>query len=100
MKIGIYDSKNTINEVDVDLNLFRSASEEGFKHGLAKLNSMVPTGDNQATAAQQVYARLGVGSTNLANVMSGQFVAGAVTEDGSITGRLAIQAYLMDAMET
>lgn len=99
MKIGIYDSKNAINEVDVDLNLFRSASEEGFKHGLAKLNSMVPTGDNQATAAQQVYARLGVGSTNLANVMSGQFVAGAVTEDGSITGRLAIQAYLMDAME-
>lgn len=99
MKIGIYDSKNAINEVDVDLNLFRSASEEGFKHGLAKLNSMVPTGDNQATAAQQVYARLGVGSTNLANVMSGQFLAGAVTEDGSITGRLAIQAYLMDAME-
>jgi hypothetical protein len=99
MKIGIYDSKNAINEIEVDLNLFRSASEEGFKHGLAKLNSMVPTGDNQATAAQQVYARLGVGSTNLANVMSGQFVAGAVTEDGSITGRLAIQAYLMDAME-
>lgn len=98
MEIGIFDASGNTQKIDVNLDLFRAASHEGFKHGLAKLNSMVPTG-TQATAAQQVYAQLGLGVTNLADVMSGKFLAGAQTEDGSITGRLAIQAYLMDAME-
>jgi hypothetical protein len=99
MKIGIIDSSGATHQADLNLELFRAAGMTGHKHGLAKLNNDIYTAAGHPTAAQQIYAQMGFGSTNLFHAMSGEYFAGAVTDDGSIAGRLAMQAYLMDATE-
>lgn len=98
MKFGIIDHSGSTHQMEVDLGLFRAASEEGAKHGLALLDKQVYVGENKPTAAQQVYAQMGIATRPVADLLEGKF-AGAVTDDGSISGRLALQAYLMDAME-
>ncbi len=98
MKFGIIDHSGSTHQMEVDLGLFRAASEEGAKHGLALLDKQIYVGENKPTAAQQVYAQMGIATRPMADLLEGKF-AGAVTDDGSISGRLALQAYLMDAME-
>lgn len=98
MKFGIIDHSGSTHQMEVDLGLFRAASEEGAKHGLALLDKQIYVGENKPTAAQQVYAQMGIATRPVADLLEGKF-AGAVTDDGSISGRLALQAYLMDAME-
>lgn len=98
MKFGIIDHSGSTHQMEVDLALFRAASEEGAKHGLALLDKQVYVGENKPTAAQQVYAQMGIATRPVADLLEGKF-AGAVTDDGSISGRLALQAYLMDSME-
>ena len=98
MKFGIIDHSGSTHQMEVDLALFRAASEEGAKHGLALLDKQIYVGENKPTAAQQVYAQMGIATRPMADLLEGKF-AGAVTDDGSISGRLALQAYLMDAME-
>ena len=99
MKFTIVDHAGQNQQMEVDLGLFRAAADEGAKHGLAHLDNLVYTGDNKPTAAQQVYAQMGIGLRPLSDILDGRFQGGAVTEDGSIAGRLAVQAFLMDSME-
>ena len=99
MKFTIIDHAGQNQQMEVDLGLFRAAADEGAKHGLAHLDNLIYTGDNNPTAAQQVYAQMGIGLRPLSDILDGRFQGGAVTEDGSIAGRLAVQAFLMDSME-
>lgn len=99
MKFGIVDHTGATHQMEVDLGLFRAAADEGSKHGLAQLDKLVFTGDKAPTAAQQVYAQMGIGLRPMSDILDGRFQGASVTEDGSIAGRLAIQAFLMDSME-
>lgn len=99
MKFGIVDHTGATHQMEVDLGLFRAAADEGSKHGLAHLDKLVFTGDKTPTAAQQVYAQMGIGLRPMSDILDGRFQGASVTEDGSIAGRLAIQAFLMDSME-
>jgi hypothetical protein len=101
-KINIQDSTGALAEVDVNLELFRAASESGFAHGLRQLDAKIQTAPDGLTASQQVYAQLGFARKDitLKAVMGMDAYQGASTQDNSITGRLVTQAFLMDAIES
>lgn len=101
-EIGIIDQHGQTQQVKVDLATLAEAKAGGFKHIPAMLNERFPTADGQPTAAQQMYAQMGAGRRNLKLnfALQGQgFNAGAVTEDGSVAGRLVALPYLMDVLE-
>lgn len=84
----------------VDMEATKRAMDNGHKHALAMYNAEIYTGEGQPTVAQQVYAQMGFGTGRpMADVLEGKFLAGAVTNDGAVAGRLAVQAYLMDSVE-
>ena len=101
-KINIQDATGALAEVDVNLELFRAASESGFAHGLRQLDAKIQTAPDGLTASQQVYAQLGFARKDitLKAVMGMDAYQGASTQDNSITGRLVTQAFLMDAIES
>lgn len=101
-KIGIFDQNKEVHQADIGLEGFRAAQAGGFKHIGAHLDVLYPTAEGQPTATQQMYSRLGAGrkGVNMAFALSGLgFTAGASTEEGAISGRLATVAYLMDTIE-
>lgn len=101
-EIGIIDQHGAVNQVKVDLATLAEAKAGGFKHIPDMLNARYPVVAGQPTAAQQMYAQMGAGRKNvkLNFALQGQgFNAGAVTEDGSIAGRLVALPYLMDVIE-
>jgi len=105
-KIGIQDEAGAVHQIDVDLALFRTAEVNGHAHGLRELDSMVATSPDQPTPSQQVYAQLGLNrpGTTMKQAMEMSHYKGgdqaASTQDGSVTGRLVIQAFLMDSIES
>ena len=101
-QIGIIDQHGQIHQAAVGLEALAEAKAGGFKHVPAMLNARFPTRKDQPTASQQLYAQMGAGQKNLKMnyALQGQgFTAGAVTEDGSIAGRLVALPYLMDTLE-
>lgn len=101
-KLNIQDATGARAEVDVDLNLFRAASETGAAHGLRHLDATIATKPDDLTPSQQVYAQLGLHRKDitLKAAMGMEAYQGASTQDNSITGRLVTQAFLMDAIES
>ncbi len=101
-EIGILDQFGQTQQVKIDLQTLAEAKSEGFKHIPAMFNARFPMPAGKPTAAQQIYAQMGAGQKGLKlnYALQGQgFNAGAVTEDGSITGRLVALPFLMDAIE-
>lgn len=101
-QIGIVDQHGQVHQASVGLETLAEAKAGGFKHVPAMLNARYPTRKDQPTASQQLYAQMGAGQKNLKMnyALQGQgFTAGAVTEDGSIAGRLVALPYLMDTLE-
>lgn len=101
-QIGIIDQHGQVHQATVGLETLAEAKAGGFKHVPAMLNARYPTRKDQPTASQQLYAQMGAGQKNLKMnyALQGQgFTAGAVTEDGSIAGRLVALPYLMDTLE-
>lgn len=101
-EIGIVDQHGQTQQVKVDLATLAEAKAGGFKHIPAMMNARFPTAAGQPTAAQQMYAQMGAGNKDLklSYALQGQgFTAGAVTEDGSIAGRLIALPFLMDTIE-
>lgn len=102
LNIAVYDQNNAVHQASINIAAMRQAETEGFPHVAAMMNARYPTRAGQPTAAQQLYAQLGAGQKGIKADYALQglgFTAGAVTEDGSITGRLLTQAFLMDAIE-
>lgn len=101
-EIGIIDQYGQTQQVKVDLQTLAEAKAGGFKHIPAMLNARFPMPAGKPTASQQLYQQMGAGlkGVKLNYALQGQgFVAGAVTEDSSIAGRLVGLAYLMDVIE-
>lgn len=101
-KIGIFDQNKEVHQADIGIEAMRQAQAQGYKHVGAHLDVLYPTAENQPTASQQLYSRLGAGrkDVKMAFALSGfGFSAGATTEEGAIAGRLATLAYLMDTIE-
>lgn len=101
-EIGIIDQHGQTQQVKIDLQALAEAKAGGFKHIPAMLNARHPVAAGQPTAAQQLYAQMGAGlrGAKLNYALQGQgFNAGAVTEDGSVAGRLVALPYLMDVIE-
>lgn len=99
--VKITDQHGT-HEVGIGLETLAEAKAGGFKHIPAMLNAKYATVKGQPSAAQQIYAQMGAGlkDVKLDYILSGRgFNAGAVTEDGSLTGRLVALPYLMDYLE-
>lgn len=108
MKVHIVDVNG---EHDIDINqVLGMAQAAGAKHPVAYLNDMHMVAEGQPTASQQIYQQMGFADKGIsvAKIMSGKalaerqgvdFTAAAIQNDGSITGRLVTQAYLMDAIE-
>lgn len=108
MKVHIVDVNG---EHDIDINqVLGLAQAAGAKHPVAYLNDMHMVAEGQPTASQQIYQQMGFADKGIsvAKIMSGKalaertgadFTAAAIQNDGSITGRLVTQAYLMDAIE-
>lgn len=108
MKVHIEDV-NGSHEVDIN-QILGLAEAAGAKHPVAYLNDRHMVAEGQPTASQQIYQQMGFADRGIsvAKIMSGRalaerhgidFTAGAIQNDGSITGRLVTQAYLMDAIE-
>ena len=101
-EIGIIDQFGQTQQIKIDLQTLAEAKAGGFKHIPAMLNARFPTAAGKPTAAQQLYAQMGAGmkGVKLNYAFQGQgFNAGAVTEDGSVAGRLVALPYLMDVIE-
>lgn len=101
-EIGIIDQFGQTQQVKVDLQTLAEAKAGGFKHIPAMLNARFPMPAGKPTAAQQLYAQMGAGlkGAKLNYAFQGLgFTAGAVTEDGSVAGRLVALPYLMDVIE-
>lgn len=101
-EIGIIDQFGQTQQVKIDLQTLAEAKAGGFKHIPAMLNARFPMAAGKPTVAQQLYAQLGAGmkGVKLNYALQGQgFNAGAVTEDGSVAGRLVALPYLMDVIE-
>lgn len=101
-EIGIIDQFGQTQQVKIDLQTLAEAKAGGFKHIPAMLNARFPVAAGKPTAAQQLYAQMGAGmkGVKLNYALQGQgFNAGAVTEDGSVAGRLVALPYLMDVIE-
>lgn len=101
-KIGIFDQNKEVHQADIGLEAMRTAHAEGYKHIGARLDVLYPTAEGQPTATQQMYSRLGAGrkGVSMGFALNGLgFSAGAITEEGSVSGRLATVAYLMDTIE-
>lgn len=91
-----------VHEISIGLETLAQARAGGFKHIPAMLNARHATVKGQPSAAQQLYAQMGAGlkDVKLEYALSGRgFNAGAVTDDGSLTGRLIVLPYLMDYIE-
>lgn len=91
-----------VHEIGIGLETLAQARAGGFKHIPAMLNARHATVKGQPSAAQQLYAQMGAGlkDVKLEYALSGRgFNAGAVTDDGSLTGRLVVLPYLMDYIE-
>ena len=100
-KFKIQDASGALAEVDVDMSLFRAAADGGHAHGLRKLDAEVQTAPEGLTASQQVYAQLGLHRKDVSfgHALDMKGFQAASTQDNSITGRLVVQAFLMDAIE-
>ena len=101
-EIGIIDQFGQTQQVKIDLQTLAEAKAGGFKHIPAMLNARFPSAIGKPTASQQLYAQMGAGmkGVKLNYAFQGQgFNAGAVTEDGSVAGRLVALPYLMDVIE-
>lgn len=101
-EIGIIDQFGQTQQIKIDLQTLAEAKAGGFKHIPAMLNARFPMAAGKPTAAQQLYAQMGAGTkgVKLNYALQGQgFNAGAVTEDGSVAGRLVALPYLMDVIE-
>ena len=108
MKFAIYNAHNERQEVDLGahtLEEMRAADVPTIGKLIEK--KVGPTGD-QPSALAQVAAQMGIhGGSKIADVMSGKNYIGpegsqaaTVGGDGSITGRLLLQATLFDAIES
>lgn len=101
-EIGIIDQFGQTQQIKIDLQTLAEAKAGGFKHIPAMLNARFPSAIGKPTASQQLYAQMGAGmkGTKLNYALQGQgFNAGAVTEDGSVAGRLTALPYLMDVID-
>lgn len=100
-KFKIQDATGALAEVEVDMALFRAASDAGHAHGLRQLDATIQTAPEGLTASQQVYAQLGLHrkDVSFAHALNMTGYSAASTQDNSITGRLVTQAFLMDAIE-
>ena len=101
-EIGIIDQFGQTQQIKIYLQTLAEAKAGGFKHIPAMLNARFPMAAGKPTASQQLYAQMGAGmkGTKLNYALQGQgFNAGAVTEDGSVAGRLVALPYLMDVIE-
>ena len=101
-KLNIQDATGARAEVDINLDLFRAASEAGAAHGLRQLDATIATNPDDLKPSEQVYAQLGLHRKDitLKAAMGMDAYQGASTQDNSITGRLVTQAFLMDAVES
>lgn len=107
MTIGIFtDNKGSIEQVSVDMALCAEAKDAGAKHPLAHLDSKIIVAPGMPSPRQQIYAQLGLAdkNTKLKAAMDGTALrlgqTGPTTAEAtSITGRLAVQSYLFDAIE-
>lgn len=101
-EIGIIDQFGQTQQIKIDLQTLAEAKAGGFKHIPAMLNARFPSAIGKPTASQQLYAQMGAGMKGLKlnYALQGQgFNAGAVTEDGSVAGRLTALPYLMDVID-
>lgn len=100
-KFKIQDATGALVEVDVNMDTFHAASEAGAVHGLRHLDNQIQTSADGLTASQQIYAQAGLHRADLSlkDVLDLKGYQGASTQDGSVTGRLVTQAYLMDVIE-
>lgn len=101
-KLNIQDATGARAEVDINLDLFRAASEAGAAHGLRHLDATIATNPDDLKPSEQVYAQMGLHRKDitLKAAMGMEAYQGASTQDNSITGRLVTQAFLMDAIES
>lgn len=107
MKFGIQTTTaGAIDQIDIDLNLAAEAQAAGAKHPLAYLDSKIPVAPGLPLPRQQVYLQMGLANPGitLKDALDGRAaiqagLTGPTTNDGSVTGRLATQAYLFDAIE-
>lgn len=97
-KIILVDSANAQHEIDITVGMLHEAKASGAKHLGEHLNNMVQTRPDQPTAAQQAFARAGFHRNPTLAAVDKAFDVATVS-DGSVTGRLLVLPYLMDALE-
>ena len=97
------NASGTHHKLDVTMAFAAQARDAGAAHPLAHLDTVVRVDAGMPTPRQQAYHQLGLNSRNItiADAMNCRALVGAgpVTESDQITGRLAVQAYLFDAIE-
>ncbi len=105
-KINVLDFENKSHELELDLSVLGAAEASGAPHALRYLDTQVSTGDNPSVS-KQIYAAMGIGRDGVrvrdvqeAKAVDQSRFKAASTQDGSVTGRLVMSAYLMDAIES
>lgn len=97
------NAQGTQHKLDVNLAFAAQARDAAAAHPLAHLDTVVRVDAGMPTPRQQAYHQLGLTSRNItiADAMNCRALLGAgpVTEADQVTGRLAVQAYLFDAIE-
>lgn len=97
------NASGTQHKIDVNRDFMAQARDAGAPHTLAHLDSLIRVDAGMPTARQQAYGQLGFGRRDItiADAMNCRALLGAgpVTEADQVTGRLAVQAYLFDALE-
>lgn len=107
MKFNIQTSATERHAYDVTMATLFAAKDAGAKHILAHVDSEVQVAAGLPSARQQIYAQLGFGDKgmSLANALNPEaqlraISAGPVVADEiTVTGRLAVQAFLYDTIE-
>ena len=97
------NAQGTQHKLDVNLAFAAQARDAAAAHPLAHLDTVVRVDAGMPTPRQQAYHQLGLTNRNItiADAMNCRALLGAgpVTEADQVTGRLAVQAYLFDAIE-
>lgn len=96
-------ASGTQHKLDLNRDFLAQARDAGAPHPLAHMDRIVRVDAGMPTPRQQAYHQLGLNRRNItvADAMNCRALLGAgpVTEADQVTGRLAVQAYLFDAIE-
>ena len=103
--ITILDHTNSPKQVELNMGTLAAAKDSKAANVLRHLDNTNFTGKNPSASAQ-IYAAMGMGRSDVSvgDILTGKAAdltrfSAASTDDGGVTGRLVMSAYLMDTIE-